>query len=47
MENLRQTTLMERSKIIEITLRWNPEKFVNGHVFPDMETVFWLETANV
>lgn len=45
MKNLRKITLMEHSKVMESTLRWNPEKFQNWNIIPDPETIQFFETV--
>lgn len=43
MEDLQKRTLAQRSEVMDLTLRWNPEKFQNGHIIPNSETVSFFE----
>ena len=45
MEELKKSTLMQRSKVLSISLKWNSEKFKNGQYISDSETIDLFNSA--
>jgi hypothetical protein len=42
MDELRKSTIMKNSGVINNALKWNPERFVDGKYIYDLQTVHFF-----